>query len=185
MWPGQQTSEYCLIRSQCVLKASGSISTCMQSRPAVIRSSEYEEPGFRYAFQESIALWVLGNRVGVKGLKGAILTGTVHLVALVLACRPAVTLPGHWDTLHLPTAAGKLPGAAALLWNTTREFVWSNLHVTRPNKREETFLSPAEDGEATWALVLLNGGGVKVLGVLLNVFLNDGEWVQTEKITAK
>lgn len=57
---------------------------------------------------KSTVLRMSGNMAGV-------LTGTVHLVALVLACRPAVTLPGHGDTLHLPAAAGELPRAAALL----------------------------------------------------------------------
>lgn len=43
------------------------------------------------------------------------LTGAVHLVALVLARRPAVALPRHGDALHLPAAAGELLGVAALL----------------------------------------------------------------------
>ena len=86
-----------------------------------MQSSKWgKSPVCCYSLQKSIMVWVLDNTVGVKGLKRALLTGTVHLVALVLACCPAVALPGHWDTLHLPTAAGKLPGAAALLWNTTR-----------------------------------------------------------------
>lgn len=52
-----------------------------------------------------------------------VLTGTVHLIALVLACCPTVTLPRHGDALHLATAAGKLPRAAALLWKTARDQV--------------------------------------------------------------
>lgn len=52
---------------------------------------------------------------------GGVLTGTVHLVALVLACCPAVTLPRHGDALHLSTAAGELPGAAALLCKTAHK----------------------------------------------------------------
>lgn len=78
-------------------------------------------------------LWLLGNE-GVKGPRSAVLTRTVHLVALVVTRRPAVTLPGHGDTLHLPTAAGELPRAAALLWNTTK---------SRPNVRSK---KPAADG---------------------------------------
>lgn len=74
----------------------------------------------------------LGNAKGVKGLWLAILTRTVHLVALVVARRPAVALPGHGDTLHLPTAAGELPRAAALLWNTIKSPpVWSNLRLMK------------------------------------------------------
>lgn len=42
-----------------------------------------------------------------------LLTGAVQLIALVLTSRPAITLPGHGDALHLPTAAGKLSRAAA------------------------------------------------------------------------
>lgn len=106
-------------------------------------------------------LWVLGNRLGVKGLKWAVLTGTVHLVTLVLTRCPAVTLPGHRDTLHLPTAAGKLPGAAALLWNThkKRGFVWLNLHITKAFflRRENHLNSECSSlNGAVWAFKAVN-----------------------------
>lgn len=126
------------------LKCSECVHTCVYRAVQLWPDQVWKGPGHCYSFQKSIMLWVLGNRLGAKGLKWIKLTGTVHLVTLVLTCCPAVTLPGHWDTLHLPTAAGKLPRAAALLWNTTREFVWSKLHVTAHfSAQEENILSPS------------------------------------------